>query len=223
MTDKNHIACAAAGILLDTKSVLLNAREPFTYTSGRKGPAYADCRRLISFPKEWDTLMGFAADILENEVGTKNIDYIAGGETAGIPYAAFIAQRMQKPMLYIRKKPKGFGRMAQIEGHIEGDNKKIVLIEDVQNFGVSVKIFIDALRAAGNTVENLLVIFSHGHESSKRNMEEMGVTLHALCTWRDVLEVARANRNFDEETLSSVELFLNDPEGWEEKTGRKSP
>ena len=54
-------------------------------------------------------------------------------------------------------------------------------------------------------------------------MEEMGVTLHALCTWRDVLEVARANRNFDEETLSSVELFLNDPEGWEEKTGRKSP
>ena len=223
MTDKNHIACAAAGILLDTKSVLLNAREPFTYTSGRKGPAYADCRRLISFPKERDTLMGFAADILENEVGTKNIDYIAGGETAGIPYAAFIVQRMQKPMLYIRKKPKGFGRMAQIEGHIEGDNKKIVLIEDVQNFGVSVKIFIDALRAAGNTVENLLVIFSHGHESSKRNMEEMGVTLHALCTWRDVLEVARANRNFDEETLSSVELFLNDPEGWEEKTGRKSP
>ena len=88
MTDKNHIACAAAGILLDTKSVLLNAREPFTYTSGRKGPAYADCRRLISFPKERDTLMGFAADILENEVGTKNIDYIAGDETAGIPYAA---------------------------------------------------------------------------------------------------------------------------------------
>ncbi len=222
MTDKNHIARAAAGILLDTKSVLLNAREPFTYTSGRKGPAYADCRRLISFPKERDILMGFAADILKKEVGENNIDYIAGGETAGIPYAAFIAQRMQKPMLYIRKKPKGFGRMAQIEGHIEGEGKKIILIEDVQNFGVSVKIFIDALRASGNTVENLLVIFSHGHESSKRNMEEIGVKLHALCTWRDVLEAAREKRFFDEETLSSVELFLDDPEGWEEKTGRKS-
>lgn len=222
MTDKNHIARAAAGILLDTKSVLLNAREPFTYTSGRKGPAYADCRRLISFPKERDILMGFAADILEKEIGASNIDYIAGGETAGIPYAAFIAQHMQKPMLYIRKKPKGFGRMAQIEGHIEGENKKIVLIEDVQNFGVSVKIFIDVLRASGNTVENLLVVFSHGHESSKRNMEEMGVTLHALCTWRDVLDVARERRSFDDETLASVELFLDDPEGWEEKTGRKS-
>ncbi len=222
MTDKNHIARAAAGILLDTKSVLLNAREPFTYTSGRKGPAYADCRRLISFPKERDILMGFAADILKKEVGENNIDYIAGGETAGIPYAAFIAQRMQKPMLYIRKKPKGFGRMAQIEGHIEGEGKKIILIEDVQNFGVSVKIFIDALRTSGNTVENLLVIFSHGHESSKRNMEEIGVKLHALCTWRDVLEAAREKRFFDEETLSSVELFLDDPEGWEEKTGRKS-
>lgn len=222
MMNKNHIARAAARILLDTKSVLLNAREPFTYTSGRKGPAYADCRRLISFPKERDILMGLAADILKKEIGENNIDYIAGGETAGIPYAAFIADRMKKPMLYIRKKPKGFGRMAQIEGHIEGENKKIVLIEDVQNFGVSVKIFIDALRTAGSTVENLLVIFSHGHESSKRNMEKMGLTLHALCTWRDVLEVARENRTFDEETLSSVEMFLNDPEGWEEKTGRKS-
>jgi orotate phosphoribosyltransferase len=222
MTDKNKIAQDAARILLDTKSVLLNAREPFTYTSGRKGPAYADCRRLISFPEERDTLMGFAAEILEGEIGARNIDYIAGGETAGIPYAAFISQKMQKPMLYIRKKPKGFGRMAQIEGHIEGEGKKIVLIEDVQNFGTSVKIFIDALRSSGNIVENLLVIFSHGHESSKRNMEEMGVKLHALCTWRDVLEVARQNRIFDEETLSSVELFLDDPEGWEARTSKQS-
>lgn len=215
MTDKKEIARATARILLGTKSVLLNAKEPFTYTSGRKGPAYADCRRLISFPKERETLMGFAAEILEQEIGIKNIDYIAGGETAGIPYAAFISQQMKKPMLYIRKKPKGFGRMSQIEGYLEEGNKKIVLVEDVQNFGTSVKIFIDAIRSAGAAIDHLLVIFSHGHESSKRNMQDMGVNLHALCTWRDVLDVARAEQYFNEETLASVEDFLKDPEGWD--------
>jgi orotate phosphoribosyltransferase len=215
MADKKKIARETARILLETKSVLLNAREAFTYTSGRKGPCYADCRRLISFPKERETLMDFATQILEHEIGAKNIDYIAGGETAGIPYAAFLSQKMQKPMLYIRKKPKGFGRMAQIEGHMEDEGKKIVLIEDVQNFGTSVKIFIDALRAANAVIEHLLVIFSHGHASSAKNMQEMGVKLHALCTWRDVLDAAREDSYFDSETLASVESFLNDPEGWD--------
>ncbi|MBP7721350.1 MAG: orotate phosphoribosyltransferase [Alphaproteobacteria bacterium] len=215
MADKKKIARETARILLETKSVLLNAREPFTYTSGRKGPCYADCRRLISFPRERETLMDFAVQILEQEIGAKNIDYIAGGETAGIPYAAFLSQKMQKPMLYIRKKPKGFGRMAQIEGHMEDEGKKILLIEDVQNFGTSVKIFIDALRAANAVIEHLLVIFSHGHESSAKNMQDMDVKLHALCTWRDVLDAAREDGYFDSETLASVESFLNDPEGWD--------
>jgi orotate phosphoribosyltransferase len=218
MTDKTQIARETAKILLDTKSVLLNAREPFTYTSGKRGPCYADCRRLISFPKERDALMGFAADILEKEIGAGKIDYIAGGETAGIPYAAFLSQRMNKPMLYIRKKPKGFGRMAQIEGHIEGENKRLVLIEDVQNFGTSVKIFIDAIRSANSKVEDLVVIFSHGHSASAQNMKDMGVKLHALATWRDVLDVAREGRYFDNDTLASVESYLNDPEGWDAKS-----
>lgn len=221
MTDQKHIALETAKILLDTKSVLLNAREPFTYTSGRKGPAYADCRRLISFPRERDALMTFAGAVLEKEVGGKNIDMIAGGETAGIPYAAFLAQKMNKPMIYVRKKPKGFGRMAQIEGALE-EGKKIVLIEDVQNFGTSVKIFIDALRQAGARIEDLLVIFSHGHASSLKNMQEMGIKLHALCTWRDVLEVARKENYFDAQTLSSVEDFLKDPEGWSNAYSQKA-
>ncbi len=221
MTDKKKIAREAAHILLDTKAVLLNAREPFTYTSGRRGPCYADCRRLISFPKERDALMGFACDILKSEIGSDKIDYVAGGETAGIPYAAFIAQTLQKPMLYIRKKPKGFGRMAQIEGFLE-EGRKVVLIEDVQNFGTSVKIFIDALRQANATIENLLVIFSHGHASSAAAMKEMGVNLHALCTWRDILDVAREKKYADTETLAAVEDFLKDPEGWSDAYLKKT-
>jgi orotate phosphoribosyltransferase len=215
MTDRiSQIARDTAQILLDTKSVLVNAREPFVYTSGRRGPVYVDCRRLISFVKERGQLMNFAAQIAKEKIGADKIDYVAGGETAGIPYAAFIAERLKKPMLYVRKKPKGFGRMAQIEGQIDKDGARVLLVEDVQNFGASVKVFIDALREAGAKVSDLVVIFSHGHASSAQNMKDMGMNLHALCDWWAVLDVAKSKNYFDKATLASVESYLNNPDAW---------
>jgi orotate phosphoribosyltransferase len=205
------VAAAAARILLDTKAVNVNITEPFTYTSGKRGPVYMDCRRLISFPEARSQLMDFGAEIFK----TLNVDYIAGGETAGIPYAAFISERLNKPMLYIRKKPKGFGKMSQIEGFIdENGGQHIGLVEDVQNFGVSVKVFVDAVRAAGATVEHLFVIFQHGHESSQQNMRDMGITLHALTSWKDVLRVGREDGYFDDATAASVEAYLQNPDKW---------
>lgn len=210
-----NIAHASAKILLDTKSVLFNAREPFTFTSGRISPVYVDCRRLISFPQERSTLMDFGAQILREQA--PDLDYCAGGETAGIPYAAFMSERLNLPMLYVRKKPKGFGRMAQIEGVMDEPGKKVVLIEDLQTDGGSKKVFIDALREAGAIVEHSFVVFHYGiFQASIDNMNAMGVKLHALTTWWDVLAVARENKYFDDETLNSVEAFLNAPDKWAE-------
>ena len=210
MTD---VARESAKILLDTKSVLFNAREPFTYTSGRKGPVYVDCRRLISFPAERSKLMDFAAAMIKREC--EKLDYVAGGETAGIPYAAFVSERLNLPMLYVRKQPKGFGRMAQIEGCMDEPGKHVILVEDLQTDGGSKKTFIDALRSAGAKVEHSFVIFHYGiFAASAANMQAMGVELHALCTWWDVLAAARAGNYFDAETLASVESYLNKPESW---------
>jgi orotate phosphoribosyltransferase len=209
----SDIASQAAKILLDTKSVLFNAREPFTYTSGRRGPVYVDCRRLISFPAERSRLMDFAADIIRR--ACPDTAFIAGGETAGIPYAAFVAERLDLPMLYVRKKPKGFGRMAQIEGCMDESGRKVILVEDLQTDGGSKKVFIDALRDAGAVVEHSLVVFHYGiFPASEDNMKAMGVKLHALCNWWDVLAAARAGGYFDAETLESVETYLHDPENW---------
>lgn len=214
--DQSHIARITAEILVDTKSVLFNAREPFTLKSGRKSPVYVDCRRLISFARQRDILMDFAAQTLTNAIGPNNIDSLAGGETAGIPYGAFIADRLKKPMIYVRKEPKGHGRMAQIEGVLEENNPNVVLIEDLQTDGGSKKIFINALREAGATVEHAFVVFHYGiFEQSLKNMKEMGVTLHSLCTWWDVLAVTKEKKSFDEQTLASVENFLNDPLNWD--------
>lgn len=217
---KQEIAHAAAKILLDTKSVLFNAKEPFKYTSGNTGPVYVDCRRLISFTQARATLMDYAVELLNTSIGANALDYIAGGETAGIPYAAFIAERMDKPMLYVRKKPKGFGRMAQIEGHFHEDiqSKNVILIEDVQNFGSSKPIFINALRNAGATIEHFFTVFDYGIRPKIKDINnEISITDHNLSNWWAVLDVAREDGYFDEETLSSVEAFLNKPDEWTEK------
>ena len=212
------VAKKAAKILLDTKSVLFNSREPFVFTSGRISPVYTDCRRLISFPAERTILMNMGADILKEKVGLENMDYLAGGETAGIPYAAFLSQTLNKPMLYVRKKPKGFGRMAQIEGVMDQENSKVVLIEDLQSDGGSKKVFIDALRAANAQIAHGFVVFHYGiFQKSIDNMNEFGMTLHYLTDWWAVLKVARELKYFDEATLSSVEDFLNAPDAWAEK------
>lgn len=215
---RDEIGRIAAKILLDTKSVLFNSKEPFILTSGRVSPVYIDCRRLIGFQEERDTLMDFAVEMLSEEIGSNKLDYIAGGETAGIPYAGFISQLMKKPMLYVRKKPKGFGRMAQIEGYMqESGSPNVILVEDLQTDGGSKKTFINVLRQAGATVKHAFVVFHYGiFERSKENMDKMGITLHELTNWWYVLEVAKNEAYFDEDTLESVESFLEAPDIWAE-------
>jgi orotate phosphoribosyltransferase len=210
MTD--NFAADAARILIETRSVLINTKEPFLYTSGKRGPVYVDCRRLISFPAARAKLMDMGAELIRTQCpGT---EYVAGGETAGIPYAAFLAERLNLPMLYVRKKAKGFGRNAQIEGWMEEDGRRVVITEDVQNQGVSVKIFVDALRAASAVVEHIFVIFEYGHESSRAAMKEMGVTLHSLTGWPAVLDVAEREGYFDAAAIAEVKSYLRAPDEW---------
>ena len=212
--DKKTMAQEASKILLQTESILVNVENPFTYTSGRKGPVYVDCRKLIGFPRARGVLMDMAASLIAQEVGLEEIDVCAGGETAGIPYAAFLSERFNLPMAYVRKKPKGFGRMAQIEGVVnKGDNA--LLVEDLQTDGGSKKVFVNALREAGATVNHAFVVFHYGvFEASTKNMEELGINLHALTTWPLVLETAQKMNYFDKKTADTVLEFLNDPVSW---------
>src|SRR5260221_11888801 len=106
-------------ILLETESVLFRPEDPFTFTSGLRSPVYIDCRRLISFPRARRKLMDLAAELIERHTGLESLDAIAGGETAGIPFAAWIADRLSLPMLSVRKQPKGLGRNAPTEGDLK--------------------------------------------------------------------------------------------------------
>lgn len=218
MIDKDAIALRAAKILLDTKSVLFNVEDPFTLTSGKRSPVYIDCRRLISFPDARKQLMDDGADMLREATKDKPLELLAGGETAGIPYAAFLSERLDIPMLYVRKKPKGFGRMAQIEGHMDKEGQNVALIEDLQTDGGSKKLFVDVLRDAGANVEHAFVVFHYGiFDASEKNMKDLGITLHSLTDWWAVLKVAEDMQYFDAHTLAEVKKFLQAPTAWQEQ------
>ena len=217
--DRAEMARLAAGMLLEIKAVHFNADAPYTLASGLKSPVYIDCRKLISHPRIRSALMNFAVATLYRAVGFEQFDAVAGGETAGIPFAAWIAERMGLPMQYVRKKPKGYGRDAQIEGEIS-EGQRVLLVEDLTTDGGSKLKFAEAIRRTGAHCDHTLVVFFYDvFDGSRETLAENGLGLHFLATWRNVLDVARDRAVFDTTTLDQVEAFLGDPLGWSETRG----
>ncbi len=218
--DPNEIARLTARMLLEIKAVHFNATEPFILASGLPSPTYIDCRKLISYPRIRATLMDFLTVTVMRNAGFEAFDNIAGGETAGIPFAAMVAERMGLPMSYVRKKPKGYGRGARIEGEM-AQGQRVLLVEDLTTDGGSKLSFVDAIRDTGATCGHTAVIFYYGiFPDTEKTLGDHGVALHSLCTWWDVLAEARAEGIFDAATLTEVEAFLNDPRAWQ--AARKS-
>ncbi len=213
------IAALTAKLLIEIKAVHFNAAEPYTFTSGWKSPVYVDCRRIVAFPRARRAVIDFSVETILRDVGFEAVDIVAGGETAGIPFAAWIADRLAVPMQYVRKKPKGFGRDAQIEGVVT-EGARTLLVEDLATDAKSKVNFVNALRTAGQTVTDAFVVFHYGiFPQSKVTMDGLGVKLHALATWWDVLAAAKKHQYFDAETLREVESFLGDPVPWSAARG----
>jgi orotate phosphoribosyltransferase len=146
-----------------------------------------------------------------------NFDLVAGGETAGIPYAAIISEKIKKPMLYVRKKSKGFGKNQQIEGSFK-EEQRAILIEDLATDGGSKVIFVEAMREAGLAVKDIFVIFYYdifNFESSV--LGKLNVKIHSLCTWKDIISVMEKRNLFSQNDIDNLKEFLSNPDEWREK------
>ena len=177
-----------ADILLKIGSVNINFKKQFTLTSGKKSPVYVDCRKLISYPKERDVIISEMAKQIRKKY--KKSVLVAGGETAGIPYSSFLCQKLKLPMIYIRKKPKGFGKGKLIEGDFKSKSSSI-LIEDMATDGGSKIHFIKSMRKSKLSVKDIFVIFFYDiYPSAKKNMKKMNVNLNYLTSWNEILEVS---------------------------------
>ena len=217
--DRSFIADMTAKMMLEVQAVHFSEGKPFIFTSGWASPVYIDCRKLISYPRVRSTLIDFATTTIVRDVGFEQFDTVAGGETAGIPYAAWIADRLSLPMQYVRKKPKGFGRGAQIEGHIE-EGARTLLVEDLTTDGRSKVNFCKALRDAGAIVDHVFVMFYYDiFPESKKILKDINVSLLHLATWWDVLRVVKQGKHFSTTVIDEVERFLNAPAQWSAEHG----
>jgi len=198
--------------LIDIESVQFSFKKHFTLTSGLKSPVYVDCRKIISFIDERNFIMNEAINYINNN--KLEFDIVAGGETAGIPYAAIISEKTKKPMLYIRKKPKGFGKNQQIEGSFI-ENQRAILIEDLATDGGSKIIFVEAMRKAGLKVKDIFVIFYYNIFNFEESIfSKLNVNIHSLCTWKDIISVIEKRNLFSQTDIKNLKEFLSKPDEW---------
>ena len=219
----SEVSQRVAEMLLSTESIAVYKDNPFVFVSGRISPVYIDCRKLLSFPAEREYIVTALAKKAETDIGLDNIDVVAGGETAGIPYASFVSHLIKKPMIYIRKQPKGYGGTKQIEGNLEA-GKRVMLVEDLITDGLSKLRFNIGIRGAGAKMTHCLCVFDYASDrlnqhEGKDALAKNDIELHVLANWDDVLDTGTSKNYFTEEQNKQIIDFLKDPENWGRKMG----
>jgi len=205
----------ASEILISIKAIGCNLEKPFKLTSGWASPVYVDCRKVITFVPERREIIKLMAEA----VSDATFDVVAGGETAGISYGAWMAEALSLPYIYIRKKPKEVGKTQQIEGELK-PGQKVLLVEDLATDGGSKVNFLNAIRVGGGVCEHSVVVFYYGiFPKAPQIIRDAGITLHALTTWRTMIDAAEALKYFTPDQIKGIREFLENPEGWSKAHG----
>lgn len=216
--DEPGIASQTVDALLSLRAVMVYQDRPFVYTTGWASPVYVDCRKLMSHPQHRAKLMDAAANLLRSRLGGQ-IDVVAGTESAGIPFASWLADRLELPMVYVRKKAVGWGVNAQIEGDLP-EAARCLVVDDLTTDGISKIGTANALRRAGAKVTDIFVVFNYDiYPQSRRAFEDNGIALHALATWRDVFAQTKSRSYFTADQAKEIKQFLADPIAWSGRHG----
>jgi len=200
-----------ASSLLEIGAVTLKPNDPFTWSSGLQSPIYCDNRLTLSYPEVRGKIAGGLQGLIENHFPETEV--VAGTATAGIPHAAWVSDRMELPMCYVRSKAKGHGKGNQIEGKV-APGQKVVVVEDLISTGGSVINAVDALREAGCEVLGAVAIFTYELEKGKELVHEAGVEVHSLTNFTTLAEVARERDEISAEELANLAAWRKNPAEW---------
>ena len=205
------IAKEVAKSLLDIKAVSLSPQDPFTWASGIRSPIYCDNRITMSYPAVRKQIAQGLADLIKDKY--PDAEVIAGTATAGIPHAAWIADILGLPMVYIRSKAKDHGTGRKIEGKIS-EGQKMVVVEDLISTGGSV---IEASKAAeleGANVLGSVAIFTYELAKGTKNFADAGLAIDTLSNYSTLLEVAHETSYITEAEMDLLKDWSKDPENW---------
>ncbi|WP_421384507.1 orotate phosphoribosyltransferase [Bacillus salacetis] len=197
--------------LLNIEAVFLKPNDPFTWSSGLKSPIYCDNRLTISYPQVRTMIAEGIAENIRNHF--PDVEMIAGTATAGIPHAAWVSDRLNLPMCYVRSKPKGHGKGSQIEGKVS-KGQKVVVVEDLISTGGSCISAVNALKDTGCEVLGVAAIFTYELQKGIERLEEEGIKAVSLSDYSALLEAAHENHYIEESDLEALKSWRQDPESW---------
>lgn len=197
--------------LLNIGAVELRPNNPFTWTSGIKSPIYCDNRLTISYPEVREDLANGFVELIKAHF--PDAEVIAGTATAGIPHAAWVAQKMNLPMIYVRSKPKGYGKGSQIEGRML-DGQKVVVIEDLISTGGSSINAVKAAESEGGKVLGVCAIFTYQLPKAEHAFSDAGVACHTLSNYSALIEVAESKGIISTQDAEVLGEWRKDPENY---------
>ncbi|MCA1802359.1 MAG: orotate phosphoribosyltransferase [Rhodothermaceae bacterium] len=197
--------------LLKIDAVILRPNDPFTWTSGWNSPIYCDNRLTLIYPELRSKIADHLADYIKNSY--PDVDVITGTATAGIPHAAWVAERLAKPMAYVRGKAKAHGLTSQIEGGVKKEQSTII-IEDLISTGGSVISVKDVLEFVGAKVVGAVSIFTYGFDVANKLFESQGLKTACLTDYNTLLDVAIKNGYIDKSDLVILNQWRENPDTW---------
>jgi len=213
---RDPLAARLAGDLLRIGAVTLSPGSPFTWASGLRSPVYCDNRTTLGHPDVRRRIAaGFQAVLSREGLAP---DVVAGTATAGIPHAAWLAERLDAPMVYVRSAAKKHGTSRRIEGPL-APGCRVVLVEDLVSTGMSSVSAVGALRDAGAEVAAVLAIFSYGLGEAAAAFREAGVALHVLTTFGALLRAAEESGAVGPDDVRSLRDWHADPVAWSDAVG----
>ena len=205
------MADKVAELLLHLNAVMLRTKPPFRWVSGILSPIYTDNRILMSYPQERELIVNSIVKMIkQNKI---KFDGFAGTATAGIPWAAWLSQKLKKPMVYVRSEQKDHGRENLVEGKIE-ENKKYIVVEDLISTGSSSINTISAVRAKKGIVEYCMSIFTYELDKANENFETANVKLLTLTNFTSLVKIALKKKYIAKDQLAHIMDWKKHPEGW---------
>ncbi|MBI4035809.1 orotate phosphoribosyltransferase [Candidatus Daviesbacteria bacterium] len=212
----NNTSQAVAKILLELNAISLNSKKPFRYASGILSPIYTDCRVLMAYPDKRREIRDFYIETIQNSADP--FDVVAGTATAGIPHAAWIADKLNLPMVYVRGKAKDHGKQNLMEGIIKKGQKAIV-IEDLVSTGESAINSVNAIKQAGGEISHVFSIITYSLSKAEESFTENNLQLVSLTTFKDVVEEAQKMDHITKEDMQIILDWTSDPLTWGKRMG----
>ena len=211
MVKDELIAKKTAKLLLQINAIKLNPKNPFTWASGWKSPIYCDNRVILSYPKIRKIICDFIASQIEKNI--KEFDVIAGVATGAIGIGMLVANKLDKPFIYVRSDRKKHGRKNNIEGFYK-KNQKVVVIEDLISTGKSSLVACEALISEDLNIQSLVSIFDYNFDVSEININSKKIEYFSLCSYNFLIEYALENNIYSSSEINELKKWRNDPVNW---------